>query len=369
MVHSPHPRLVMLGPGPQARGVVAGVLEAYRAHGLFQRWPVDYLATHGEAGASGNAGLTLAALRRFAGLVLTERALAVHLQVAPERGLWRDALFMALALAGRCPVLVQLHGTGVRRCYERGGRLLRGVIRFFLEQASCVIVPCESERAWLRTAARRANVAVVPYPAAAAEPAPPAGSANRVLFLGRLEAEKGVFDLLEAVSALRPAVPDVRLILAGEGERAAVRRQAENLGIADAVLFTGWVGPSGKRALFESAAVFARPSYDEAMPFALLEAMAAGVPAVATPVGGVPEVLADGVSGLLAAPGDTATLQRLLRKLLLDRTLAARLGAAARESVGLRCAPNRAVARLEEVYTAVGLCTLDAQRAPSRSPA
>src|SRR5205823_160349 len=82
------------------------------------------------------------------------------------------------------------------------------------------------------------------------------------------------------------------------------------LGIADAVKFTGWVGPSGKRALLESAAVFALPSYDEALPLSLLEAMSAGVPAVVSPVGGIPEVVVDGVSGLLVAPGDVATLER-----------------------------------------------------------
>src|SRR4030095_16460352 len=126
---------------------------------------------------------------------------------------------------------------------------------------------------------------------------------------------------LEAVSALRPSVPDVRLLCAGEGDRAAVARYAERLGIADAVKCTGWIGPSRKRALLENAAGFALPSYDEAPPMSLLEAMAAGVPAVVSPVGGVPEVVVDGVSGLFVAPGDVATLQRLLRKLLLDRKL------------------------------------------------
>ena len=69
--------------------------------------------------------------------------------------------------------------------------------------------------------------------------------------------------------------------------------------------------------------------------------MAAGVPVVACAVGGIPEVVTDGVSGLLVAPGDKATLERHLRTLLIDRTLAARIGAAARESARLRFAPER----------------------------
>jgi glycosyltransferase involved in cell wall biosynthesis len=151
-------------------------------------------------------------------------------------------------------------------------------------------------------------------------------------------------------------------VCAGDGQRIAVARFAEHLGIADAIKFTGWVGPSGKRALLETAAVFALPSYDEALPIGLCEAMAAGVPAVVSPVGGIPEVVTDGVSGFLVAPGDKATLERQLRSLLTDRALAARLGAAARETARLRFSPERSIARLEEIYGALGLSALQGGR-------
>jgi glycosyltransferase involved in cell wall biosynthesis len=349
------PVLAMLGAAPASRGGMAAMLEAYRSHGLFQRWPIEYLATHGDGGLLRNAALALAALGRFTALVLRERSLAVHLHLSTDRGLWRDLLFMALAVAARCPVILQLHGTGLRTLHDNGGRATRALIQFFLEQAACVAVPCEWQRGWVRAVTRHAQVAVVPVPVTAPALPPDAERPALVLFLGSLEPEKGVFDLLEAVSELRSAVPDVRLICAGEGDRAAVQRHAERFGVADAVRFTGWVGPSGKRALLESAAVFALPSYEEAMPLALLEAMAAGVPAVTTPLGGAPEVLVDGVSGFFAGPGDVATLQRALRKLLMDRNLAARIGLAGRASVLLRCSPERAISALGEIYGALGL--------------
>jgi glycosyltransferase involved in cell wall biosynthesis len=222
-------------------------------------------------------------------------------------------------------------------------------------------------RPWVRSVAREAHTVCLlpPVPAlAASQVAPYETRPNLILFLGRLEVSKGIFDLLEAVAAVRAALPDVRLVCAGDGQRIAVARYAERLGIADAVKFTGWVGPSGKRALLETAAVFALPSYDEALPFGLCEAMAAGLPVVASPVGGVPEVVTDGASGFLVAPGDKATLERSLRKLLTDRALGARLGAAARETARLRFAPERSLARLEEIYAALGLHTLHGGPAP-----
>jgi glycosyltransferase involved in cell wall biosynthesis len=357
----------MLGPASGTRSGMAGLVDTYRAHGLFSRWPVEYLATHGDGGAWHSATLALSALRRFTALLATERQLLVHLHSAPERGLWRDALFMSLALAARRPLILQLHGTGLERLHEAAGRAGRALIRLMLEHAACVLVPCEAQRTWIRGVARHARVVLVRAPIACSEPAADAGRPNLVLFLGRLQPEKGLFDLMEAVAALRPAVPDVRLVCAGEGERDAALRHAERLGIADAVRFTAWVGPSGKRALLETASVLALPSYEEAMPLGLLEAMAAGVPVVATPVGGIPEILVDGASGFLVAPGDTATLQRLLRKLLLDRQLAARLGAAARESVRLRCAPQRTLASLGQLYSELGLAAF--AEAPEQRPA
>lgn len=362
-----NPRLVMLGPAPEAHGAVAAVVEAYRAHGLFRRWSIDYLAFYGAPGARRSLAAALGALGRFIALIAAERGLVVHLHAAAERALWREALFIALALAARCPLILHLHGAALQRLHEEAGRGLRALLRFALEQAACVVVPCESQRTWVRGVTRRAQAVLVPAPVTPIEAAHEERRANLVLFLGRLDPAKGVFDLLEALSALRPAVPDVRLLCAGEGDRAAVQRYAERLGIADAVKLTGWVGPSGKRALLESAAVFALPSYDEALPLGLLEAMAAGMPVVATAVGGVTEVVVDGVSGFVAAPGDTATLQRLLRKLLLDRKLAARVGAAACESVRLRCAPERSLARLGALYAELGLPAFG--EAPAHRPA
>ena len=364
MANIPNPRLVMLGPAAETRGGIASVVEAYRAYGLFKRWPIDYLATHADGGARRNAALALSALRRFIGLVACERDLVVHVHAAGDRGFWREALFSALALAARCPFILHLHGGGFERLRDAAGPLGRRVIRFLLEHAACVVVPCESMRTWVRTVTRTAQVVCLPAPVAPAEAPQEGRRPNLVLFLSRLDPANGVFDLLEAVSGLRAAVPDVRLVCAGEGDRTALAQHAERLGIADAVNFTGWVGPSGKRALLESAAVCALPAYDAALPMSLLEAMEAAVPVVVSPVGGVPEVVADGVTGFLVAPGDIATLQRLLRKLLLDRMLGARIGAAARESVRRRCAPERVLARLETLYAALGLHAFGNARPP-----
>ena len=349
-------KLIMLGAAPETRGSVAAAVEGWRAEGVFRRWPVEYVATTSSPGAAGNAALLWRAVRRFGELLGQHRRAVVHAHFCARSGFWRQCAFAGIAAALGRPLVVQLHGGGYESFHDDLGTPARASVRMLLERAACVIVPCESTHAWVRRIAREARVACVP--AAVKVPQAPASLAARpniVLFLGRLERDKGAFDLLDALAAVRGAVPDVRLVCAGEGDRAAVERYAGQLGVRDAVKFVGWVGPSGKRALLENAVALALPSYAEALPASVLEAMAAGVPVVATAVGGIPEAIADGVSGFLVPPGDTAALARHLRKLLLDRALAARVGAAGRETVRLRYSTERAIPLLEEVYAALGV--------------
>jgi glycosyltransferase involved in cell wall biosynthesis len=358
-MHAPTPaRVVMLGAAAETRRSMATVVGTYRAQGLFKRWPIDYLPTHGEGSPGAGARLALGAARGLAAAI-ARGPVAVHAHVE-VRGFWRDAAFVAAALAGGSPVLLHLHGTGFERFYDQCDGLRRALVRGLLERAACVATPSESLRLWVRGIARRAHAVCVPHPVALEPLAPGGGRANLVLFLGHMARDNGVLDLLDALAAVRAEVPDLRLVCAGDGERIAVARYAESLGIADAVKFTGWIGPSGKRVLFESAAALAAPCYDAALPMSLIEAMAAGVPVVAAAVGAIPELVADGVSGFLTAPGDKASLARALRRLLVDRDLAARIGAAAREAVRLRHACERALPRLEGLYAAMGVQCLAA---------
>jgi glycosyltransferase involved in cell wall biosynthesis len=331
--------IAMLGVAPETRSGITAVVDAYRTHGLFKRWPITYIPTRNVAKAA----------HAFGELLAQHRRMVVHAHVGA--GFWREATFMGAAMAASCPLIVHLHGTRV----DPG-------MGWFLKRADVVCVPCEATRIWVRSLARNSDVVVTPPPVAMAVPAV-SSKPNLVLFLGRLEAEKGIYDLLEAVAAVRTGMPDLRLVCAGEGDRIGVARYAERLGIAEAVKFTGWVGPSGKRALLEHAAVFALPSYKEALPASLIEAMAAGVPVVASPVGGIPEVVTDGASGFLVGAGDTKSLQRALTRVLSDRGLAQRMGEAARGTALARFSAERALAPLEDLYEALGVSII-ADRAP-----
>ena len=166
-----------------------------------------------------------------------------------------------------------------------------------------------------------------------------------VVTLARLDPQKGLTYLLRAAAEL----PDVEFVVAGEGpERAALEREARALGVADRVAFVGFRHDTA--ALLAGADVFVLPSLNEGLPLAVLEAMAAARPVVATAVGGTPEVVRDGETGLLVPPGDARALAAAIRELLHDLPLARRVAAEGRALVLARASAAATARSVEAVY-------------------
>jgi glycosyltransferase involved in cell wall biosynthesis len=120
------------------------------------------------------------------------------------------------------------------------------------------------------------------------------------------------------------------------------------LGLADQVLFLGW--RSDMSRIYADLDVVALTSRNEGTPVSLIEGMAAGVPVVSTTVGGVPDVVADGVCGYLVPPGDAAELARAIVALLRDQEKARTMGRAGRESVRDRFGVERLISDIEWLY-------------------
>jgi glycosyltransferase involved in cell wall biosynthesis len=139
--------------------------------------------------------------------------------------------------------------------------------------------------------------------------------------VARLEPEKGHRTLIEAWPAVLAADPEARLLIVGEGsERDALEAQAETLGIMDRIVFTG--RRDDVPAVTAALDIAVLPSYREAQGLSVLEAMALSRPVVASAVGGIPEMIEDGVSGLLVPPGDPGALARAIVRLLNDHPFA-----------------------------------------------
>ncbi|QEC46652.1 glycosyltransferase family 4 protein [Baekduia soli] len=155
-----------------------------------------------------------------------------------------------------------------------------------------------------------------------------------VLCLGRLVPDKGQRTLVHAVAALRREGLDVRATLAGDGpDRPALTALVQELGLAGVVTLTGPVGQDDVGDLYQAADVFCLPSFAEGIPVVLMEAMAMELPVVTTQIMGIPELVDDGVHGLLVEPGRPDVLAAALRALAADPAARREMGRRGRARV------------------------------------
>jgi glycosyltransferase involved in cell wall biosynthesis len=343
-------RIVMIGPARGVRGGVSAMVNVYFAHGLFARWPAEYLASHCDGSKARKAWQALKSWIAFMGRLVAGRVALLHVNIASDASFWRKSLFILPAHLLRVPYLLHMHGGNFVAFYRSRSSPVQRFIRWVYRNARAVIALSDEWRDTLASIAPGSRLAVIPNPveippwqATLAEGAP------TVLFLGVIKEHKGVNDLLRAWPAVRAAIPAARLVLAGSGDVDEARTLARDLGVQDSVETPGWIRGDAKHAVLGRAWAFALPSYFEGMPMSILEAMAAGVPVVATKVGGIPMAV-DERCGVLIPPRDAARLSQSLIEILGDASRRKAMGAAARERAARHFSAAALVPRVEQIW-------------------
>jgi colanic acid/amylovoran biosynthesis glycosyltransferase len=179
------------------------------------------------------------------------------------------------------------------------------------------------------------------------------GPLTRLLCVGRLTPAKGQILLVQALAQLRDAGLPFHLTLVGAGpDRARIESAIAAHGLGHAITLTGALTQNQVRQRFALADIFVLPSLAEGIPVVLMEAMSCGVPCVTTPVNGIPELVIHDQTGLLATPGDVASLAARLRQLIEQPALRRSLALAARDKVRRDFDLNRNVAALGGIFAA-----------------
>lgn len=265
-----------------------------------------------------------------------------------------------LPLLRKCPVpvVVSFHGSDVAGSMA-SPEYAEAVRELF---ALAAAVPCRSEQLAERVAALgcpqdklRMMRTILPD-IAFHERRPPMDGAWRVVQAARLVPKKGLATALKAFARFAGEYPLATFTIAGEGPlEEKLREEARNLGLADRVTFTGFLSQEALRDLYAGSHIFLHPSETaqgdvEGIPNAMLEAMASGLPVVATHHGGIPEVIQDGGNGLLCAERDAPAVAEALLRLAGATPLYARLSENASSSVRAQFSAERQIAAIEEIY-------------------
>jgi glycosyltransferase involved in cell wall biosynthesis len=342
--------VVMIGPSPGSRGGMATVIGILLASGYGKGDRCRFIATQVDGSRLRKTGRAACALIHVTALLALGRVSLLHVHVASGASFWRKAAFIGAARLSGCPVLFHLHGGQFRHFIDvrLSGWRRRLALRLMQGPGAAFALSADAA-ALLASTCPSTPIEVFPNPIATVPPLPRRPGAS-VLFIGRLEQPKGVFDLVHAFARVRASCPDARLVLAGDGDRAPLHALAASLGVAGRVSMPGWVGVDQRAALLAHAGVFVLPSHHEQMPMSLLEAMAAGTPVVATSVGAVPDMLGHGRYGTVVNAGDIDELAAAILKMLQDNILAEIFSARGLERVRSEYQAEIVLARLRRRY-------------------
>ena len=327
-------RILIVGPMPMLpyTGGIASFLNTLRASPSLRKVRLGYLNTHIPGRVKmGRFLRALVSLVFFAVLffrLLTFRYRLVHLNSSAGFSFFEKSLMLFCCRVFGARTVIHIHSGRFPQFYEK--TRLKGLVRFCLEHADAVFMVTAESRRFLQRACRT-PVYQVPNPVHPCffEIESRQHACTDILYAGYIEREKGIYELLGAVELLRSRGYDGRVVLAG-GEKSAgslsrVRRYLAETGL-EGVELTGELTPGAIAELCRLSGIFVLPSYGEGQPIALLEAMAAGLPVVATNVGGIPEVVIEGENGLLVPPRSPEKLADSILRLLENPELRSQMG-------------------------------------------
>jgi glycosyltransferase involved in cell wall biosynthesis len=361
-------RVFMLVQTPGARGPVpkhtAHLVSALRSFGCT-------VVTHPWGRRRQQESLPGSLIRTFRDVRSIGRALryeAFDVAVVKTSHDWhtlaRD-LVAAAIIRRRCrPVVLQLHGSRASWLTERGRRPFKLVSALLLSLADAVLVLSTEEQRQFTAFRQGLPVFTVknPYLSIVSEPeAGPSLNGTRLLFVGRLIEEKGIFDLLEALVSVTRDV-DCHLHVVGAGDqRREVQERISRLGLEGRVTMKGYLSSPELSEEYRGSAMLVLPTrWDEGFPTVLAEAMDAGLPIITTPIRGAADHLVEEENALFVQPRDVPGLASAIRRLLRDDALRARMAAANRERVRI-FEPNVVAAEyLQVLQTIAGSAALSA---------
>ena len=312
--------VLQLGPALAVRGGVSSVERLICEH-LPQYVTLRHVPTMDEGPLLGRALVYARAVQTLRRALTSLEPVIVHIHFASRGSALRKMILADMVASAGRPLVLHAHGAQFDQFHRSLPLVMRRHLNRTLQRANVVIALSSQWRDFFveecELSPSKVTVLANPVRWSAEVPQRAARAHVQFLSLGRLSKRKGTYDLVKAFAALpAPLRARARLVLAGDGDVDGVRRLAAPLG--DAVRVHSWVDSAERNRLLAGSDVFVLPSRAEGLPMALLESMAAGLPVIVTPVGGIPDAVTAGVEGLFVEPGRVDQLTAAMIRMLTD---------------------------------------------------
>ncbi len=341
--------VLMLGPDRGVHGGISAVVNGFYDAGLDKNVNLKYIGTMKEGSRIKKLFVAGCAYLRF--LLSLSGADVVHVHFSSDTSFLRKSYFIRTAHRFGKKIVLHQHGGDFKTFYgkelsDKGRRRVKQT----LEMGDVMLVLTKSWKEFFSEIAPSQNILVFPN-GVRTQGVSFSGEHkdyNKILFLGRICRDKGVGELLDAVSSIHDKNKDVKLYIGGIYEEEEFRERIENS--KEFVEYVGWVSGEDKEKLLNECGILALPSYFEGFGIVVIEAMVKGSAVVASNVGGIPDIIDDKIDGYLVPPRDAGALEAALSSLINDNENAKLLGENGRKKVLERYSVEKNIENLQKIY-------------------
>lgn len=309
-------KVLIIATSRKTRGGITSVIKAHETGKQWKKYHCKWIETHRDGNSLRKIWYLITALIKY--IILLPFYDIVHIHIATTQSAKRKAIFFYLAKWMRKKTIFHFHPSNEKFLFEASNQRL---YKKLFSQANLVLVLSEQWKRWIKEALNLTEHIEVLY-----NPCPQVNrkeglKENYILFAGSIIPRKGYADLIKGFSLISSKYPNWKVVFAGNGEIDTAKKIAIQYNVEKQISFLGWVKGIEKEKAFQNASIYCLASEGEGFPMGVLDAWAYGIPCIVTPVGGIPDIIKNGINGLIFPYGDYHLLSKQLDRLISNPSL------------------------------------------------
>ena len=275
----------------------------------------------------------------------------VHIHMASRRSTFRKMKYIKIAHRGNKKIILHIHGGGFKDFYNKCNAKQKKNILAMFKMCNQIIVLTEEWKKYFEQLVDPSRISVI-YNGVKKNSEKRQIFNHHFCFVGRIVKEKGVYELGEACNIVKQKYPDAKLSVAGDGpELKNLKNIVTELALNDSVEFLGWLQKDTLENLYRKNTFFVLPSYFEAFPMSLIEAMSNRCVVISSKVGGVPTIIDDERDGFLVNPKDSNDLAKKICLAMSSLQKQKDIGYRAQEKVNNNFSIDQSIAKIGKIYS------------------
>lgn len=311
-------KVCMVVPSFSAKGGIATVVSGYKNSELERKYDVKYIESYCDGSKVKKIFKAIKAYILFLKQMVIDKPDLVHIHSSFGGSFYRKLPFVYVANFFNVPVINHIHGSEITNLYVNASEGKKRLVENCFDKCKYLVVLSEEWKDNMQVVKTKTpKIVIENYSTIHRECLKRKNHQKKnILFLGFITELKGCFDVPEIAKKVIAENENVKFILAGSGQTKKLQEIVAEKGISQYFAFPGWVKKDEKETLLKNADIFFLPSYTEAMPMSILEAMGYGLPIVSTNVGGIPQLVEEGRNGYMVDPGKKDDFAEVILELI-----------------------------------------------------